>query len=68
MKNRSKIKGDGNINIQDVFKSNVGTGDRDTFGSKTNIWIILPVILAAIALLVQILIGWEQLIKWLYAR
>lgn len=69
MNNKSKIKGDGNVNIQDVSKSKISIGDRTTTAKKNSkLWIILPVIVAIIALVVQILIGWEQLINWFYAK
>lgn len=64
MKNESKIKGDGNINIQGVSKSKVSIGSKSFNENKQNkLWIIISIIIAAIALLVQILVGWEQLIK-----
>jgi hypothetical protein len=69
MKNESKITGDGNINIQDVSKSKISVGDKTTVAKKNKkIWIVLPVIIAVLALIVQILIGWEQLINWFYAK
>ncbi|SZD73866.1 Uncharacterised protein [Candidatus Ornithobacterium hominis] len=69
MKNKSKIQGDGNVNIQDISKSKISVGDKIETESKMNkLWIIIPVIIALIGLIVQILIGWEQLINWFYAK
>lgn len=69
MNNKSKITGDGNVNIQDVSKSKISIGDRTSTENKSSkLWIILPVIVAITALMVQILIGWEQLINWFYAK
>ncbi len=69
MKNESKITGDGNVNIQGVSKSKITVGDKTLTKSKVNkLWIILPVIIALIGLIVQVLIGWEQLINWFYAK
>jgi hypothetical protein len=69
MKNESKITGEGNVNIQDVSKSKITVGDKTATKSKVNkLWIILPVIIAIIGLIVQVLIGWEQLINWFYAK
>lgn len=69
MENKSKIIGDGNVNIQGVSKSKVTVGDKTATKSKVNkLWIILPVIIALIGLIVQVLIGWEQLINWFYAK
>lgn len=69
MKNESKITGDGNINIQDVSKSKISVGDKTTVAKKSKkLWVILSIIIAVLALIVQILIGWEQLINWSYAK
>lgn len=69
MKNKSKIQGDGNVNIQDISKSKILVGNKIETESKMNkLWIIIPVIIALIGLIVQILIGWEQLINWFYAK
>lgn len=69
MKNESKITGNGNVNIQDVSKSKISVGDTTATESKMNkLWIILPVIIALIGLVIQVLIGWEQLINWFYAK
>jgi hypothetical protein len=69
MTNKSKIKGDGNVNIQGISKSKLSVRDKTITGSKVNkVWIIIPVIIALIGLIVQVLIGWEQLINWFYAK
>lgn len=69
MRNKSKILGDGNVTIQDVSKSKISIGDQTITDKKSNkFWIIIPVIIAILALVVQILIGWEQLINWFYAK
>ncbi len=69
MKNESKITGDRNINIQDVSKSKISVGDKTAIAKENKkLWIVLPVIIAVLALIVQILIGWEQLINWFYAK
>jgi len=69
MKNESKITGDGNVNIQGVSKSKITVGDKTATKSNVNkLWIILPVVIALIGLIVQVLIGWEQLINWFYAK
>lgn len=69
MKNESKITGNGNVNIQDVSKTKISIGDTTATKSKMNkLWIILPVIIALIGLVIQVLIGWEQLINWFYAK
>ena len=69
MKNESKITGDGNINIQDVSKSKISVGDKTTVAKQNKkIWIVLPVIIAVLALIVQKLFGGEQLIYWFYAK
>jgi hypothetical protein len=69
MKNKSKIQGDGNVNIQGISKSKISVGDKTVTDSKGNkVWIIIPVIIALIGLIVQVLIGWEQLINWFYAK
>ena len=69
MKNNSKIEGDGNINIQGISESKISVGDKTVTESKVNkTWIIIPVIIALIGLVVQVLIGWEQLINWFYAK
>lgn len=69
MKNESKIQGDRNVNIQNVSKSKVSIGDKKVTEGKVNkFWIIIPVIIALFGLIVQILIGWEQLINWFYAK
>lgn len=69
MKNENKIKGDGNVNIQGVSKSQISVGDKTTTESKVNkLWIILPVVIALVGLIVQILIGWKELINWFYAK
>ncbi|WP_409965973.1 hypothetical protein PIECOFPK_02367 [Mycovorax composti] len=69
MKNKSKIQGDGNVNLQGISKSKISVGDKTVTDSKVNkVWIIIPVIIAIIGLIVQVLIGWEQLINWFYAK
>ena len=69
MKNESKITGNGNVNLQDISKSKISVGDKTATENKINkLWIIIPVIIALIGLIVQVLIGWEQLINWFYAK
>ncbi len=69
MKNENKIKGDGNVNIQGVSKSKISVGDKTITETKVNkLWIILPVVIALIGLIVQVLIGWKELINWFYAK
>lgn len=63
------MQGDRNVNIQGVSKSKISVGDKTVTESKVNkVWIIIPVAIALIGLFVQILIGWEQLINWFYAK
>jgi hypothetical protein len=69
MKNESKIKGNGNVNIQGVSESKISVDNKTTTESKVNkIWIILPILIALIGLIIQVLIGWKELINWFYAK
>jgi len=68
MKNKSKIQGDGNVNIQGISRSKFLVSDKIVTGIKANkFWIITTVIIALLGLIVQVLIGWEQLINMFYA-
>lgn len=69
MKNKSKIKGDKNISIQNTSSSKISIGKKkDDNNKQNNFWIILPVIIGIIALIVQILIGWKEIINWFYDK
>jgi len=65
MSNRSVIKGDNNISVSGINKSKVSIENAGNSKSKGQFWVITGVIVALIALLVQIFVGWDQIIKWL---
>lgn len=69
MKNQSKITGDNNINIQDTKNSKISINDKIENKKELNkLWLIIPIIIALIGLIIQILVGWEQLIPWLNVK
>lgn len=67
MKNKSNITGNNNINVQGLKNSTVSTNPKQNMTSN-KLWIIIPIFIAFIALIVQVLVGWEQLIPWFNAK
>lgn len=63
-KNNSEIRGDGNINMQDISNSKIRLNNNIT-GEKKSIWNIIGVVIAVIGLLVAILTDWNALITWI---
>lgn len=68
MGNKSVIKGNNNINVSGVKRSKVSIGETTHSKSKGKFWVIAGVVVTVIAVMLQIIIGWDQIIKWLYAK
>jgi hypothetical protein len=68
MENKTKIKGDKNISISDVKNSTVSVGNKTKPISSGKFWVITGVFIAVIALLLQAIVGWDEIIKWFNAK
>lgn len=68
MTNKTNIKGDNNINLSGIKSSKVSIGGTAKPNSNGKFWVIAGVIVAVVAVLLQIIIGWQQIIEWIYAR
>lgn len=68
MTNRTTIKGNKNVSISDVKNSKVSIGNKSSFKPDGKFWVIAGVTIALIALVLQVVVGWDEIIKWIYAK
>lgn len=68
MTNKTSIKGDNNVSISDIKNSKVSVGNKTTFKPDGKFWVIFGVAIAFVALVIQVIVGWEEIIKWIYAK
>ncbi len=61
MKNETKIKGDRNQVFQGIKKSQINTNTEEP---KNKNLTIISILIAAVALIVTIIIGWDNIIKF----
>lgn len=68
MGNKTTIKGDNNVSISDTKKSKVSVGNKVPFKADGKFWVITGVVIALFALILQVVVGWDEIIKWIYAK
>ena len=68
MTNKTSIKGNKNVSISDVKNSKVSVGNKTPFKPDGKFWVISGVAIALVALVLQIVVGWNEIIKWIYAK
>jgi len=64
MKNEAKLKGDKNFIIQGVKNSSVDVNNEAKQRKRTNIYAIIGIIVAIATVIVNIIIGWDNIIKF----
>ncbi len=68
MTNKTSIKGNKNVSISDIKNSKVSIGYKTTFKPEGKFWVIIGVVIALIALVLQVVVGWDEIIKCIYAK
>jgi hypothetical protein len=68
MTNKTTIKGNKNVSISDVKNSKVSIGNKSSFKPDGKFLVIAGVTIALIALVLQVVVGWDEIIKWIYAK
>lgn len=64
MENLSKISGDKNVVIQNTKNSKIRVNERNS-GNQKNNYQLIGIILGVISILVAVIIGWEEIIKFI---
>lgn len=64
MKDKSKISGDKNVVIQNTKDSDIKIGEFNTDKQKSS-YQLIGIIIGAVSIIVAIIIGWEEILKFI---
>jgi hypothetical protein len=64
MRNKAKIKGDGNVVVQDSENANINSRTEPELSNKAN-YQLIGIILTVVSIIIAVIIGWKQIAEFL---